>query len=269
MKNLARKSLALLIAGGIAMGAAPAVLDGQAFAQAGEKGAEIDAEAKKVLDRALKAQFGKRMDITSTKRSETLEIPAQGMSLQVSSIAANGKIVTRTEMPGMGVSQSGYNREVDWSFSELGGPALMTGAELRQIRRQSDIYADKHWDRYYDAVRYQGLEQVEGYDGEMHETHVLALTPKDGGDTERRFYDTDTGLLVRMEGQVAAQGGANVPMTMVMGDYREVDGVQVAFKSKVRAGPNQFQTTVNSVEYGVDVPDDAFALPEEVAELAE
>ncbi len=262
--NLTRKTLGALLIGAGMLVAAPQMLETPAFAADGE----IDAKSKAVLDRAIEAQFGGKKNIKSMKRAEKVTIASQGITMDVEMIIADGRMASTTTIPGLGEMKTGYDGNVGWSFNQMMGPSVMEGAELSQSKRQSDIYADLHWDRYYTSVSYAGEEDVETFEGDTVKADVLEFAPNHGGAAERRFYSQDTGLLVKSTGEIAGQGGAMFPMTVTVGDYRKIDGIMVAFQSKVRAGPNEIESSVQSVEYNINVPAGTFALPAEVADLA-
>lgn len=255
------------LAGGMAS-AQPAMDSPTRTTDKADKGS-IDAEAKKVLDRAIKATFGDRMNIKSLRTEVSLEMPAQGMRMNVLSEISEGKMSAVVTIPGLGEMRNGYDGKVGWSFSEFTGPAIQEGAELEQTKRQADIYSDVHWDRYFSSVSYAGEEEAENIEGKMVATHVLEFTPKDGSAPERRFFSKETGLLVRMEGIVAGQGGAMVPMATRLGDYREVDGMMVPFLTLAQAGPNQLRSETKKVVVNPEIPASAFELPEEIAEMME
>lgn len=230
---------------------------------------EIDAKAQEILDRAIDATFGTVRNIKTMYTEGSLEMPAQGMSMNIKVTMSEGKLLSVMEIPGLGEMRSGFDGNVGWQFSELTGPSIMEGGERDQLVRQGDIYADLNWSKYYSSVRYDGAKTTQDADGKDIEADVLVFTSRESGEEERRFFSKDTGLLVRLEGVVLAQGGARVPMMTLMGDYREIEGMTVPFLTRMQAGPNQMVSRTKKVEINQEIDADTFALPEEVAEMVE
>ncbi|MFT4806488.1 MAG: zinc protease, partial [Psychroserpens sp.] len=57
-----------------------------------------------------------------------------------------------------------------------------------------------------------------------------------GGEVSHRFYNVETGLLMRSESTTEAQG-QSVTTIEDVSNYKEVDGVMMPFTQKITAGP--------------------------------
>ncbi len=58
-----------------------------------------------------------------------------------------------------------------------------------------------------------------------------------------------------------------VPVVAEPGDFRKVDGIMVAFTSRMQVMGQERIVTIEKVEHNVALPADRFALPAEIAAL--
>ena len=109
----------------------------------------------------------------------------------------------------------------------------------------------------YEIVETVGIEEV----GDVECYHVLLTPPQ--GLSESNFYSIESGLLVMRRTLVRGRYG-DVPREVTFSEYEETDGIRSPRKLRKRQMGREFVTTIDSVEYNVDLADDFFDLPDEV-----
>jgi hypothetical protein len=94
------------------------------------------------------------------------------------------------------------------------------------------------------------------------DAYVLRLTPK-SGPSARLFIDAETYLLAQTIMTLSVpQAGGSIEQTVVVSDYRDVDGIKVAYQVR---SINQFQTlsiAATKIEQNTAVDDQMFSKPE-------
>ena len=86
---------------------------------------------------------------------------------------------------------------------------------------------------------------------------------------ETRYYDKDSGLLVKVE-QVVPSPMGQIPAVSMPADYRDVGGVKIPHKvEETIAGQVKILATLDKVEHNADVPAEKFQLPPEVKALVD
>ena len=60
-----------------------------------------------------------------------------------------------------------------------------------------------------------------------------------------------------------------IPVESYTGEYKEMDGIMIAFKTRILQMGQEVVSTVKSVEHNVEMPKDRFALPDEIKALLE
>jgi hypothetical protein len=154
-----------------------------------------------------------------------------------------------------------FDGSTGWSqmpFLGTPDPALITGAELKDLQNQADIdgalvdYKSKG-----NKLELAGKDKVNGADA-----YKLKLT-RSNGDVEWIYLDATTYLDVKEEGTHTLQG-AERDMETFIGDYRDVNGLKFPFavQSGVKGVPEQQQKlTIEKVELNVPAEASLFRLP--------
>jgi hypothetical protein len=68
---------------------------------------------------------------------------------------------------------------------------------------------------------------------------------------------------------IAVTQMGNIPIEVVVGEYKNLGGILAPSKVTQKAGPQQFTITMQTVEANPAIPPERFALPPEVQALAE
>jgi hypothetical protein len=161
------------------------------------------------------------------------------------------KSLTVTSLPAVGEVREGSNGRVFWSQDPINGLRFLSGAEAEQARLESTWNPDLAADTLFSSVALAndapaGLE-------------CLLLTPKLGPPI-RNCYDRHSHLQVLQEGTHTTPQG-DVPFRSTMSDWRDVDGIKVAFVTETQAGPITLLMKVASVVFDEPMNDAMFEPP--------
>jgi zinc protease len=191
--------------------------------------------------------------------SSRIEIAGQGLSIAVQLFMSGNRIVTLSEMPGLGTIRSGFDGEVGWAINPAVGPQVLDGNQLQQARQGADPLAVLHPERYVASM--QTIEETDFGGGRCYRVRVT--TP--WGETYDEFFNKETGL---PQGSVRRQSSpqGDVEITARITEYRTVAGVRLPRVTQAEMMGMQIISTVDSTEIRA-IPDSVFALPPEVRAL--
>ena len=244
-----RTGMRFSVIGLLALGATPLT------AQSQPTGAELHAKFVEAI--GGKATIQKQ---TSRLVWAKFEVRAQGMTGPVEiAAAAPARMRTKTEIPGMGVSLSGFDGEVGWMVNPAMGPMLVEGAALDQMKQQSDFHAELHPEKYIASRTTTGEAE---YEGKKCWT-VAVKTHK--GESYTECYDKSSGLLLAAIRKQSTPMG-ELETTTVFVEYKTFGGVKIPTLVKASAMGLEQIITVDSVSTQ-PIPDSIFALPKEVKAL--
>jgi len=155
-----------------------------------------------------------------------------------------------------GVIYQGFNGVTGWTKTPDGQRELST-VEIARIKRQADFFKDLKLRDQYAQVSVSGTERIGN-----REAYVIEAQSLDNK-AEKLFFDAQSGLLLRRIVFTNTVLGKN-PEQTDFEDYREVDGVRLAFTIRVSSlDDNHFGTTRNFIEvkHNVPVADVKFDIP--------
>ena len=210
-----------------------------------------------ILDKYVQALGGKAAieKVTSTVVTGTFELPAMSMSgpMEIYAKAPNKNAVI-INLAGFGVVQSGFNGAIGWSQDPQSGLREMAGAELADAKRDAEFYRDIKLKQLYPKMTLTGKEKV----GER-DAYVIEATPADGK-PEKMYFDTQTGLLLRLDNdRESPQGSAHVETYFE--DYKETGGVKMPFTIKIVRPEISFTLKTTEVKQNVPIDDAKFNKP--------
>ena len=232
-------------------------------------GAEAPAEAlpkaEEILAKSIEASGGEALlrGITSFRMKGTMSIPAQKISGEMEVVGASGnRLVVNVVIPGIGTERSGSDGTTVWSMSAMTGSRILTDEERERTLRDADLLKELNWKQYYKSATTTGAEEVDG-------KSAYIVTMVDNTDVaETRFYDKESGLLVRQTGVVKSQMG-EMKTDMHFRNFKEIGGILMAETIEVEMmGMKQIMTTTG-IEVNPEVSDETFALPAEIKALTE
>ncbi len=198
--------------------------------------------------------------ITSRVTEASVDLVHQGVQgKSVTWSKAPNKTATATTMTALGKKiASGWEY-----FDGTGGSEEYTfapaekyaGKRLADIRLFSDFYTGLDWATDYKKVEITGVGKVG-----TEEAYIVAFEPKEGTPF-RQFYSTTSFLLLKHEGSVASSTSqSTVPFTIVYSDYRDIDGIKLAYKTvNNNPGNGDIVSIITSIKHNVDIKDAVFS----------
>lgn len=274
-----RRSVRTLLAAGLALGlvstavAQPAPKPAPKPAPAGQPEKKPEAApsneklptAQQVLDKYIEATGGRQayLDLKSRVTQGNFEMAAMGIKGTVNEWKkAPNLSYSVLEIPGFGKTESGYDGKTLWMKSETMGTRVIEGPEKEMMLRTATLTPELNQTELYKTIEVVGVEDVNG-----KSAYKLVFTPAEGK-PETRFYEKESGLLVKQVMTVAGQGGSEIPVTGTVGDYKKVGSLLVAHSSTQTAGGiGEQKATLEKVEDNVEIPDSKFELPQEIKDL--
>lgn len=155
-----------------------------------------------------------------------------------------------------GVTYQGFNGTRGWIKSP-DEQREMSSTETAQMKRQVDFFRDFKLKEQYSKVNLIGREKI-GH-REAYVIEGLSL----GNKTEKLFFDTQTGLLLRRIVLTETMLGLD-PEQTDFEDYRAVDGVKLPFTVRVSfLDDNHFGTTrkLTDIRQNIPIADGTFIIP--------
>jgi len=193
--------------------------------------------------------------LTSRASMGTVEVPSMNLSgTVVIHEKAPDKILTIIIMAGSAFRQ-GFDGSVGWAEDPQDGLRELTGPELAEAKRQADFYGPLDMHKQYTRLVSVGTEKV----GDR-EAYVLEASLPEGGQPDKLYFDSQSGLPVRIVSQHRTLKGV-LELQEEFSDYRSVDGVMLPFTlSQAGAGPG-FTVKISDVHHNLAFEDSEFAKP--------
>lgn len=173
--------------------------------------------------------------------------------------------ITVQEMVGV----TAFDGENGWQFMPFVGqtePLAMADEELKSAKDESDFHGPLvDYEQKGHQVALLGQEERDGVS-----FYKLELT-KSNGDVTLVFIDAESFLEVRNEATRTMEG-MELQIEFTMEDFRDVEGLIMPHRlhQRVKGAPVDMTTMVfESIELGVDIPDDRFAMPATEKETTE
>ena len=221
-------------------------------------------KAEEVLAKSIEASGGVAAyeALSSRKVTGTIEFVGAGLKGKLTlQQQAPDKMVTNLELQNVGTFLQGTDGKVAYEINPISGERLLEGPEKTAFMREAAFYSDIRWQDYYSKVETKAEEEVVG-----KRCFVVEMTPNEG-QPETRYYDADSGLLVKSRRIVESPMGA-ITVESFASDYQEVDGIKIPFVTIEKLVGQEVKTTIDSVEHGVTFPEGTFDLPEAIKKLA-
>jgi len=163
-------------------------------------------------------------------------------------------------MQGMTAVQA-FDGETGWAIMPFLGktePEEMAEDQVKQLKDQADFEGPLvNYKEKGHTVELIGKEEVDG-------TPAFKLkVTKANGDVDTLYLDEEYFVEFKIESDREVQG-SEVTIATVLGDYKEVDGLLFAHSMEMSFGGGETQQviTINSIELGIELDDDRFAMPE-------
>ena len=216
-----------------------------------------------IVDRYVEVTGGRAAyeKITSDVTTGRMEMPAQGIKAALKSMRGKPGSRSIVEIEGVGKMEEGSTGSVAWEKSVMTGARIKTGTEQAIALRTAALDREHNWRNYYSSAENQGLEAVNGED-----CYKVVLTAK-AGKPETRYYSKATGLLMRLSMTMPNPMG-EIPAETTLSDYRDAGGIKMPFKTEMNVMGQKMSLSFESVKFNVEIPAEEFALPPDIAALA-
>ena len=184
------------------------------------------------------------LEAKSITTKGTMSMPAAGLNaqFQMTQLAPN-QMQMVTTIPGMGEVQVGFDGTTGWAMDPMQGPRVLAGAELDQIRDESDRRATLR-----DASLFSAATTVADTTMNSERCYLVKLTWKSGRESYD-CYSAATGLLIASRStQKTAMG--EIPVVTMLSDYKKFGGVMVPTKTVQELMGQQQILTIQDVQFG-------------------
>jgi hypothetical protein len=241
-----------------------ALLFGPASVRAQQQAKDLP-PGKEVLDRYIEVTGGREAyeRVQTRVATSTIEAPAMGLKGKLTIYQkAPDQGYLETDLEGVGRIEQGTDGQVVWERSAMMGPRLMEGAEKEALMRSLTLHSELHPEKHYEKIETVGVQEVGG-----RQAYKVEMTSA-AGTKETRYYDHESGLLLRSEGTQKTQMG-EIQVSSVMEDYQTVDGLKMPKRVTQEMMGQTISMTIDKIEHGVDIPDTRFEMPQEVRALVE
>jgi hypothetical protein len=210
--------------------------------------------AEEILDRYVKAIGGMPAleKITTRTRKGTVEVGGVQGTFELYEAAPNKALLIGTLPPPLGSVQQAFDGTAGWVKNQS-GTFDMRGEGLEQARRDWAFYGDIKLAEQFKTMTVAGRERLDG-----REFYVIAGTRPDG-QTERLYFDVQTGLLTRRYTVTPAYFG-NLANLTDFDDYRKVGKVRLPFVIRKSRG-NLFVQTISEYKLNIKIDDARFKKP--------
>lgn len=212
--------------------------------------------AQQILERYVQALGGRAriLKISTRTMSGTFHVNGteQGTVEVVYKTPARYRSIAT--ITGYGVIDQGHDAAGGWEKSPDQPLSSQSGVELARTRRELDLHKAAKLAQLYRSLTVTGR----GKDGDRDAWLVVA-TPAEGS-PETMYFDTETGLLVRVDLQVTTEGGP-ASISRHYDDYLDVGGVKVAHTIRFMNPGNSYTLKFINVQHNVEVPESKLVRP--------
>jgi hypothetical protein len=172
----------------------------------------------------------KLKSVTSLEQTGTMNM--QGMSLESTiKMEAPNKMLQEVEMSGMTAFKMVFDGNQGY-MEQMGQKQEIPADQLEELQQRKGVISD------LDLLESEAVLQVEGiYPVGGKEAYKLSITKEN--QVTYKYYDTESGLLLREESSSEGPDGNPVVTTTDYEEYKEVGGILVAHK---QVSVNSFQT---------------------------
>jgi len=244
---------------GMALLAAPTHAQGQGQGKSDEKLPSAEA----LLAKMVKAMGGEASlrKLSHQKLSGTFEMPMMQVKapMTVHAAAPNLRHVS-VDGGEMGMFLNGFDGKVAWREDPQSGANVLDGVMRDQAILEADFFGPLNYQKNYKAIDMVGLA-----DFNNAKCYQLTLTPREG-DPETLYINVETNLIAGGE-QVVITPQGEVEVRQIVEEYRDVDGIKVATKTRIIID-GYMEQIVNFTEVSHEKFDHKiFELPESIKAL--
>jgi hypothetical protein len=251
-------------------GAPPAKAPAPPAPKARPKAPTIEPVALEGEKPAASTLFGKHLEATggeaawasrtSMRSTGAMRVPSVGIEAPMVVKGMDPAFVDVViELPQAGTTRVGYDGTTAWSIDPMRGPMLLQPAEIADLTSRADFRRDAKLAKDAGKAEVVGPAKFNG-----HDVWQVRIAEAEGAGTVN-LYDRQTGLLVGSTMVSRTQMG-EIPVTVVMEDYKDFDGVKMPTRTVLWMMMQAQEIVVNAVEWNTLSAKD-FALPPEIQAL--
>ena len=211
-----------------------------------------------VLDKYVQALGGKAAieKMTTLVIKGKVDVPSTGETGSMEAYRkAPNKEMQMINIPSNGPSERGFDGTAGWNWDPDSGSSDMSSADLAAMKLESDFYRDIRLKELYPKISLKGKERVGN-----REAYVVEA-PHEDGSSEKMYFDTESGLLIQSEVPIDVPDEGKTIVNSQFEDYREVEGVKVAFTIRQTSADFDYVIKLSEVKYNVSVDDTKFKKP--------
>ncbi len=216
--------------------------------------------AETVMNKYIEAKYGvakgKALDKKLKKIKDItvrMDASIQGQSINVTRYQkAPNKFANAITMGTMVIQKQTFNGTTGKS-SGMQGNEDITGDDLEDLKLSSVMFLDAKYTDHGITYELLGVEPINGEDA------YKMVQTKPNGETETEWFNVASGLKVKSM-SVQENDKMPEPITVVteLSDYKEVNGIMFAHKTKQVFGPQTLDMTVTAVEINTKLGDEVF-----------
>lgn len=216
--------------------------------------------AETVMNKYIEAKYGvakgKALDKKLKKIKDItvrMDASIQGQSINVTRYQkAPNKFANAITMGTMVIQKQTFNGTTGKS-SGMQGNEDITGDDLEDLKFSSVMFLDAKYTDHGITYELLGVEPINGEDA------YKMVQTKPNGETETEWFNVASGLKVKSM-SVQENDKMPEPITVVteLSDYKEVNGIMFAHKTKQVFGPQTLDMTVTAVEINTKLGDEVF-----------
>lgn len=219
--------------------------------------AEVEPAAKAIFEAYAEALGGEEAyaGIDTAQMGMTIEMPTIGMSMvrEVSYKQPN-KIFAEMDIQGMGKMRQGYDGEKGWSVDPIQGSRELVGPELEKLLSETDFKEGINLVDKYASARIAGKDE-EGL-------VILECVTAEGGHPEKLYFDSQTGLLEKMETIEDMGPQGEVPVSARVVAYGKMGDLLMPVHIDAQMLGMSMIMKVTRFEPNVPVDESLFSMPE-------
>jgi hypothetical protein len=218
--------------------------------------------AEGILERATQAMGGKDAieRVKSFYYRGTIEMVGQNIRGDLEIWWKGGDFFMQQVVPGIGEMRAGKQGDVIWSEDPIHGLRKLSGVEAEQHAWASSLLLAAEWKRYFDHAKTVATRTVDG-----RTIHDVELGAASGLQVVMSF-DAESGLQVGQSFEQVTPMGKQ-PFVVRFEDYREVEGIQLAYRQVIDAKVQQVVQVITEVRINAEVDESKLAFPRTGADV--
>ncbi|MBL4684833.1 MAG: hypothetical protein JKY37_09610 [Nannocystaceae bacterium] len=239
-----------------AVGGAKAAAEGKQADDGDPVPAKKLPEAEALLAKAVEAAGGTAAFAKFKSFYYEGEVVIAGQKLEASAQLwwKEGNFYTQQDMGGVGRVMAGKDGDKIWSQDPINGLRQLEGLEAEQVAWLSSLMLASDWKRYFTSA--ETTKEIQDGDTTLY---VVKLTSESGGEIELHL-DKNSGMQTGLAFSQATPMG-NIPITLKMQDYRDFEGVKLAYKQVTEMPLAVATLEIKALKLNPEISDARFQMP--------